>query len=113
VDRLDLRNRIVAAIPNDLGLLVAELDRRHEPLDWAPILLAARVAPVRTTAVAASLGLSGARVRSILAAAARHGWLRAVGDRRGRRYVATDELEALPLRVPELNDRLRSGSPAD
>ena len=58
VDRLDLRNRLVAAARDDMGAIVFALDSGDDPLDWAPILLAAALGTIRTSAIAATLGLS-------------------------------------------------------
>jgi Fic family protein len=113
VDRLALRARLDAAIQNDIGLLVLELDRADEPLDWVPILLAIRVAPARTAYVARQLGLSASRARAMLAEAVAAGWLRADGENRGRRYLSAARLVNLPLRTPEVMDRLRRGAPVE
>jgi Fic family protein len=110
VNRLELRNRLLAAAGDDLGALVLALDSHGEPLDWAPILLAAAIGMIRTAAIAASLGLSTSRVRSILASMVDAGWLVAVGERRGRSYRARSRLLELGLRSPELMDRLRAGT---
>jgi len=113
VDRLELRSRLEAAIQNDFGLLAMELDRTGEPAEWAPLLLAARVAPVRTAYVASRLGLSPSRARAMLAGTVAAGWLRSEGENRGRRYLSTPRLDALPLRTPEVMDRLRRGAPVE
>jgi Fic family protein len=109
VDRLELRTRLEGAIQSDFGLLSMELDAARLPTDWAPILLAARVGAVRTAQVTAHLGLSPSRARAVLAEAVAAGWLRPVGERRGRRYHPTDRLARLPLRTPDVMDRLRRG----
>lgn len=111
VDRLDLRTRLDAAIQADFGLLAMELDAAGRPLDWAPFLLAARIAPVRTAEVASRLGLSPSRARAMLAEAVGAAWLSAAGERRGRRYVPADRLADLPMRTPDVMDRLRRGRP--
>jgi len=113
VDRLDLRTRLDAAIQADFGLLAMELDAADRPLNWAPVLLAARIAPVRTTDVGARLGLSPSRARAVLAEAVAAGWLSVAGQRRGRRYVAADRLAGLPMRTPDVMDRLRRGRPIE
>jgi hypothetical protein len=113
VDRLELRARLEAAMQADIGLLSMELDQAGHPASWIPLLLAARIAPVRTTQVAVPLGLSGARVRAMLAEAVTAGWIRSEGENRGRRYLATPRLDALPLRTPEVMRRLRRGAPVD
>ena len=107
VNRLEIRNRLTAALPNDAGLLVMELEGTPRSDQWPIILLAARLAPVRTTRMAELLGLSPARVRAMLAEMAREGWLEPVGERRGRRYGPGRRLLNLQLRTPELMDRLR------
>ena len=84
VDRLDLRNRLLVAAQADIGALVIALSERAQPTTWAPILLAARIRPLHTSAIAGPLGLSAPRVRSILAAIVQAGWLVPVGERRGR-----------------------------
>lgn len=111
VDRLELRNRLLAAASTDLGLLVITLEAAREPLAWAPILLASAMGPVRTSALAGALDLSSARVRSMLASMVAAGWLATVGDRRGRSYLAGGRLEDLSLRSPSIMDRLRAGAP--
>lgn len=107
VSRLDARNRALAALPQDIGLLVMELshDHRSGP-EWAPILLGARMSPLRTSRVAEMLGLSPARARAMLSAMAASGWLDAVGERRGRRYGPSTRLMHLELRTPGLMDRV-------
>ncbi len=113
VDRLALRTRLDAAIQHDIGLLVMELDRANEPLAWAPILLASRIAPVRTAGLAGPLDLSMPRVRAMLAAAVAAGWLQTEGENRGRRYLSGPRLDPLPLRTPDVMERLRRGTPVD
>jgi Fic family protein len=107
VSRLEMRNRLTAAVPNDIGLLHMELEGTPRSDHWPIILLSARLGPVRTTRMAELLELSPARVRSMLAEMARVGWLEPVGERRGRRYGPGRRLLDLPLRTPELMDRLR------
>ncbi len=111
VDRLELRNRLMAAAGDDIGALVLALDSHREPLDWAPILLAAAVGTIRTSPIAAALDLSTSRVRSMLAAMVDSGWIEAVGERRGRSYRAGTRLVGLRLRAPGFMDRLRAGTP--
>ncbi len=110
VDRLDLRNRLLAAAQADIGVLVIGLSERGQPPAWAPILLAARIGPVRTSVIATPLGLSAPRVRAILGSIAAAGWLTPIGERRGRRYEASPALQAIDLRSPALMERLRAGS---
>jgi Fic family protein len=107
VTRAEIRNRVTAAIPGDIGLLTMEMDGSRETSQWAGILLSARIAPVRTTPLASSLGLSPGRVRAMLREMSDAGWLEPIGERRGRRYGPSARLMALPLRTPELMDRFR------
>jgi hypothetical protein len=114
VDRLAIRNRVAAAIPGDVGLLVMELSAENGVTpEWPLILLSTSVAPVRTSRIAEILELSPARARAILAAMVAGGWLEARGERRGRLYVPGQRLLALPLRTPGLMDQLRRGDPDD
>jgi Fic family protein len=113
LDRLNLRARIEAAIRNDMGLLVLELTADGQPVETAPILLGARLAPVRTAVLAGRLGLSQPRVRAMLARLTADRWLAAEGERRGRRYIAGPRLERLDLRLPAVMERLRSGGPVN
>ena len=113
VDRLELRGRLDAAIQSDLGLLMLELESAGSPTEWVPILLAARVAPIQTSDIARGLGLSNSRVRAMMSGAVVSGWLEAVGERRGRRYVASDRLQRLAMRTPDILSRLREGTPLD
>jgi Fic family protein len=112
VNRLAIRNRIMAALPGDVGLLFMELEGTPRSDDWPVILLAARLAPIRTTSMAGILGLSPGRVRAMLAAMAAEGWLEPAGERRGRRYGPGRRLLDLPLRTPELMDRFRGDETA-
>lgn len=107
VNRLDARNRALAALPQDIGLLFMELsqERRAGP-EWPPILLGARLSPLRTTRVAEMLDLSPARARAMLSAMAASGWLVPIGERRGRRYGPSARLLALELRTPDLMTRV-------
>jgi hypothetical protein len=109
VNRVGIRNRLIAALPGDIGLLVMELAGSPGSAEWPVILLGARLAPVRTTRMAEILHLSPGRVRVMLVSMARAGWLEPVGERRGRRYGPGRRLLDLPLRTPELMDRLRGG----
>ena len=110
VNRLEIQNRITAAVQADIGLLVMELQASSYSPEWPFILLAARLAPIRTTDMATRLGRSPGRVRAMVAAMATQGWLDAAGERRGRRYGPGPRLLALPLRTPELMDRFRGVS---
>ena len=107
VSRLDSRNRVVAAMPNDLGILLMETGGELGP-DVPAILLSARLAPLRTSPLAASLGLSQPRTRALLGQLTHAGWLEPIGDRRGRRYVPSARLRNVPLRTPELMERMRN-----
>lgn len=110
VDRLAIRNRVAAAVPADVGLLVMELSaERWAAPEWALVALSASVGPVRTSRVAEALDLSPARARAILAAMVAAGWLEARGERRGRVYGPGPRLLGLPLRTPGLMDQLRQG----
>ncbi len=107
VRRAEIRNRVTAAIPGDIGLLTMELDGSRAT-QWPGILLSARVAAVRTTPLAAALGLSPARVRAMLREMSEEGWLEPIGERRGRRFGPSHRLLSLPLRTPELMEQFRS-----
>jgi hypothetical protein len=110
VDRLAIRNRVAAAIPGDVGLLVMELSGENGVTpEWPLILLSTSVAPVRTSRIAETLELSPARARAILASMVAGEWLEARGERRGRLYVPGRRLLALPLRTPGLMEQLRRG----
>jgi hypothetical protein len=105
--RLDVQTQFIAALQADVGLLVMDLTDAHLPTDWTPILLSASLAPVRVTSLAQRLELSVARVRAMAAEMARTGWLEAVGENRGRRYLAGPRLVALGLNGPRIVDRYR------
>ena len=107
VNRLDARDRALAALPQDLGVLFMELsqDRRAGP-EWPAILLGARLSPVRTTRVAQMLHLSPARARAMLGSMAASGWLVPIGERRGRRYGPSSRLLQIELRTPALMARV-------
>lgn len=110
VERLGLRNRLLAAARGDVGAIALALGERRESLDWTPILLAAAIGTVRTSLMAERMSLSTSRVRAMLAEMTAAGWLEAVGERRGRSYVAAPRLLEMALRAPSLMDRLREGT---
>lgn len=109
LDRLEARNRILDALPTDIGILVAALADAGEPLEWAPTLLAARVGRLRTPMLAAMTNRSMPAARAELGRIARAGWLEPRGVTRGRWYAPTDRLSVLPLHVPELMALLAAG----
>ena len=109
LDRLEARNRILDALPTDIGLLVSELADSGEPLGWAAILLAASVRRLRTALLAEVSGRSMPAARAELGRMARAGWLEPRGATRGRWYAPTERLQALPLQVPQLMGLLAAG----
>lgn len=109
LDRLEARNRMLDALPTDIGILVAALADAGEPLEWASTLLAARVGRLRTPMLAAMTDRSLPAARAELGRIARAGWLEPRGVTRGRWYAPTDQLNALPLHVPELMALLAAG----
>jgi Fic/DOC family len=109
LDRLEARNRMLDALPTDIGILVAALADAGEPLEWASTLLAARVGRLRTPMLAAMTNRSMPAARAELGRIARAGWLEPRGVTRGRWYAPTDHLNALPLHVPELMALLAAG----
>lgn len=109
LDRLEARNRILDALPTDIGILVSALADAGEPLEWASTLLAARVARLRTAMLAELTDRSSPAARAELGRMARAGWLEPRGVTRGRWYAPTDRLNALPLHVPELMSLLARG----
>lgn len=109
LDRLEARNRILDAIPTDVGVLFSALADAGEPLEWGPTLLSARVARLRTRLLAQLTSRSTAAARADLARMTRAGWLVARGATRGRWYAPSERLEALPLRVPSLMGHLARG----
>jgi DNA-binding IclR family transcriptional regulator len=96
-------------MPNDFGLLAVALDGASEPIDWIPMLLAASLAPVRTTQMAGLLGLSPVTLRVQMQRMAGAGWLVPEGSTRGRRYQQGARLAALGLRTPAIWRWMQSG----
>ena len=109
LDRLEARNRILDALPADIGVLFAALADAGEPLDWAVTLLAARVSRMRTAALAGLTGRSTPAARAELGRMTRAGWLETRGATRGRWYAPAERLTAIPLHVPELMRLLAAG----
>lgn len=109
LDRLDVRDRIMAALPGDIGIIHAVLADAGDPPEWAPILLAAIISRLRTERVAAMTSRSAPRARALLAEIVSRGWLEPRGQTRGRSHVATRRLAALALRVPVLMRHLAAG----
>lgn len=109
LDRLEARNRILDALPTDIGTLVTALADAGEPLDWAVTLLAARVGRMRTTALARLTRRSTPAARAELGRMTRAGWLEPRGATRGRWYVPASRLTDVPLHVPELMRLLAAG----
>jgi len=109
LDRLEARNRILDALPTDIGFLVSALADADEPLEWAVTLLAARISRMRTAALAELTGRSDPAARAELGRMARAGWLEPRGATRGRWYAPSERLNAIPLHVPELMRLLAAG----
>ena len=109
LDRLDARNRILDALPTDVGTLVSALADAGEPLDWATTLLAARVSRMRTAALAGLTNRSTPAARAELGRMTRAGWLEPRGATRGRWYAPAERLQSIPLHVPELMRLLAAG----
>ena len=109
LDRLEARNRILDALPTDIGTLVSALADSGEPLDWAVTLLAARVGRQRTAALAQLTRRSLPAARAELGRMARAGWLEPRRATRGRWYAPAERLNAIPLHVPELMRLLAAG----
>ena len=109
LDRLEARNRILDALPTDIGMLVSALADAGEPLDWAVTLLAARVGRLRTTALARLTRRSTPAARAELGRMTRAGWLEPRGATRGRWYAPAARLSEVPLHVPELMRLLAAG----
>lgn len=109
LDRLEARNRILDALPTDIGILVSALADAAEPLEWAPTLLAGRVGRLRTATLAELTGRSMPAARAELGRLSRAGWLEPRGATRGRWYAPSERLSALPLHVPELMQLLAAG----
>lgn len=111
LDRLEARNRIIDALPTDVGLLVGALADAGEPLNWAVTLLAARISRLRTASLADLTGRSLPAARAELGRMAQAGWLEPRGATRGRWYAPSTRLESVPLHVPELMRLLTEGDP--
>ena len=109
LDRLEARNRTLDALPTDIGTLFSALADAGEPVEWSPVLLAARVGRLRTATLADLTGRSLPAARAELGRLAQAGWLEPRGVTRGRWYAPTERLNALPLRIPELMGLLASG----
>jgi hypothetical protein len=109
LDRLQARNRILDAIPTDVGVLFSALADAGDPPEWASTLLAARVARLRTSLLADLTHRSNPAARAELGRMARAGWLEPHGVTRGRWYAPTERLNALPLHVPALMALLAAG----
>lgn len=109
LDRLEARNRILDALPTDVGVLASALADARDPLEWASVLLAARVGRLRTPTLAAMTARSMPAARAELGRMARAGWLEPRGATRGRWYAPSERLSALRLRVPGLMTLLAAG----
>lgn len=110
LDRLDVRDRVLDAMPGDIGVVFTALADAGDPADWAPLLLAARVSRLRTERVATMTGRSSPAARAMLARIVDRGWLEPHGRTRGRWYAPSERLDALPLRVPTLMRHLADGA---
>jgi len=109
LDRLEVRNRILDAVPTDVGVLFSALADRGDPVSWASALLAARVSRMRTARLAEMTGRSMPAARAELGRMARAGWLEPRGQTRGRWYAPTRQLADLPLHVPRLVRMMAAG----
>lgn len=110
LDRLDVRDRILDALPGDIGIVVSALQDTGDSADWASLLLAGRVSRLRTERVATMTGRSAPAARAMLARIVDRGWLVPRGRTRGRWYAPSERLDGLPLRVPTLMRYLADGA---
>jgi len=110
LDRLDVRDRILDAMPTDIGVVVTGLQDAGDSAEWASLLLAARVSRLRTERVATMTGRSAPAARALLARIVDRGWLVPHGRTRGRWYAPSARLDGLPLRVPALMRHLANGA---
>jgi len=92
-DRLQARNRILDALPTDIGILVSALADAGEPLDWGSTLLAARVGQLRTAMLAELTNRSMPAARAELGRMARANSLEPRGITRGRWYAPAERLD--------------------
>ncbi len=109
LDRLDVRDRILDALPGDMGVVVAALQDAGDSAEWASFLLAARVSRLRTERVATMTGRSTPAARALLAQLVARGWLEPRGRTRGRWYAPSERLDVLAIRVPRLMRYLADG----
>ena len=110
LDRLDVRDRVLDALPGDIGIVVSALQDAGDSPEWASLLLAARVSRLRTDRVATMTGRSAPAARALLARMVDGGWLVPHGRTRGRWYAPSERLAALSLRVPTLMRYLADGA---
>jgi Fic family protein len=99
---LDIETRMDEAFPHDMGLLADILSRRGEPLDWAPVLHFAASMPIRTRDIADFFEHSQPWARALLNRIVDAGWLHQEGRTRASRWLPTDQLNTLELRIPSL-----------
>ena len=111
IDRLDVRDRILDALPGDIGVIYAALVDAGDPPEWASILLWARISRLRTERVAELMHRSGSAARALMAQLVARDWLIPYGRTRGRWHGPSPRLAALPLRVPTLMHGLADGDP--
>lgn len=104
-DRLDFGEHLRRALVHDIGTIVTALERRGEPPEWGPVILTAALGPVFTSAIARQYERSSSVARAMLAAMTTAGWLTPFGRTSARRYLGTDLVGELDLRVPELVTR--------
>jgi Fic family protein len=103
------RDRLLDALPGDIGVVVDALLQAGDPLEWAQLLLMARLSRLRTEQIATMTGRSAPAARALLAAIATRGWLEPQGRTRGRWFAPSSRLLALNLRVPVLMRHLADG----
>ena len=109
LDRLQARNRMLEALPTDIGTIYAALSDAGDPVEWAVALLAATVSHLRTAHLAELTHRSAPAARAELGRMTRAGWLQPRGQTRGRWYVPSERLASLPLRSPLLVRHLAAG----
>lgn len=98
--RLEFEVRLREVWPFDIGTISDALANADLPTQWAPFLLMAEIAPLRTRYVADTMDRSMPTARAMLNTLANGGWLEFRGRTRAAAYHPGPRLAALGLRAP-------------
>jgi Fic family protein len=100
LDALAAGEAVVEATYRDVQVVLGALERRDEPADWGPLIMASAFGPFTTALAQRMYGSSPSAARAMIARLVTAGWFVAEGQTRARRYRPSARVGTLALESP-------------